>query len=136
MEKNINRRFNFGKHKGELIFDVIRIYPAYVEWVLNNISWFKLNDEEELFYHQTCKDWLEAWNNVRYAFKTGPGASKEMYKTVELYKKDLITKDNKSRCSGVSNISSIQEKFSQYIESDEYNEIDDICLGSNPMCLF
>lgn len=132
MTKEISRKFTFGKYKGELIIEVIRMKPWYIEWLLKRVQWFKLNKEEEEFYNQTVKDWYEAWNNVRYAFKTGSGAAKEMYKTVEAYKKGEIKPKNKS----IDIISAINNKFSNYIEDDDYSEIDDICLGSDPMALF
>lgn len=137
METNIGRKFNFGKHKDEFILDIIKKNPYYIEWCFTNISWFKLNDIEQSYYEQTMKDWLDAWNNVRYAFKRGAGASKEIYKTVELYKKGQLKPCRKY--FSVGDLSAIQSEFSRYIDYDcysEYNEIDDICLGSDPMALF
>lgn len=41
-----DRKFHFGKHKGEEIKYVILTDIGYITWCLNNISAFLLNDEE------------------------------------------------------------------------------------------
>lgn len=129
------RKFTFGKHKGEFILEVIRKQPWYIEWLFENVDWFKLSQEELDFYNQTCVDFKEAWENVRYAFKRGDGASEEMYKTVEAYKRGEI----KSRPCNIGDLDSVQRQFSKAIEYDpysEFNEVDDIVFGCNPMALF
>ena len=126
------RTFTFGKHKGEFILEIIRTQPWYIEWLLENVAWFKLNDEESAYYNQTCADWREAWNNVRYAFKRGEGAAKEMYKTVESYKKGEIKPMPEPHYADI--LSGIQNQFSKYI--DEYDDFDEIYPGNDPMSLF
>lgn len=133
------RKFTFGKHKGEFILEIIRKQPWYVEWLLKNVDRFKLSQEELLFYNQTCTDWQEAWDNVRYAFKRGPGAAKEIYKTVEAYKKGEINPHPSSATFHLGLLNGIQQQFSKAIEYNpysEWNEIDDICFGCDPMALF
>lgn len=43
------RVFTFGKYKGEYVLDVIRAHPTYIDWVLQNVKWFKLTKEEESY---------------------------------------------------------------------------------------
>lgn len=45
-----DRKFHFGKHKGEEIKYVILTDIGYITWCLNNISAFLLNDEEWAIY--------------------------------------------------------------------------------------
>lgn len=37
-------KFTFGKHKGKFVSDVIESDPQYVNWALNNVEWFNLDD--------------------------------------------------------------------------------------------
>ena len=44
-------KFDFGKWKGYYIGEIMMIFPKYVEWCLENVSFFKLNKEEEALYN-------------------------------------------------------------------------------------
>lgn len=41
------KTFTFGKYKGRSVIDVLNENPAYVEWCINNIKWFSLDDTEQ-----------------------------------------------------------------------------------------
>jgi hypothetical protein len=41
----LNQKLTFGKHKGLPLQLVIRDFPDYVCWALENISWFTVNKE-------------------------------------------------------------------------------------------
>ncbi len=44
------RRFSFGKYKGETIYTIICTHIGYVMWCLNNIKGFQLNATEQALY--------------------------------------------------------------------------------------
>ena len=41
--KGLDYHFNFGKHNGQTIEEVLELDPSYLIWVNNNITWFKIN---------------------------------------------------------------------------------------------
>ena len=43
-------KLNFGKHKGETIKQVCEDDPTYIEWCLNAIDSFELDDKAMEFY--------------------------------------------------------------------------------------
>lgn len=45
-----NRKFTFGQYKGNGIGDIIFTDRQYVEWCLNNIPSFKLNEREQVLF--------------------------------------------------------------------------------------
>lgn len=49
MDKQI-RKLTFGKYKGLPILLVIAEHIGYIMWCLENLHWFKLNDDEQKFY--------------------------------------------------------------------------------------
>jgi len=42
---NIDSTINFGKHSGRTLFDVINTYPSYIQWCLDNVAWFRLDEK-------------------------------------------------------------------------------------------
>ena len=38
----------FGKCKGSTLSDVIEEQPEYIEWVLENVKWFKMTDKAKV----------------------------------------------------------------------------------------
>lgn len=44
------RKFTFGKYKGQYVLYIIATHIGYVMWCLENIQWFNLNEEEQMFY--------------------------------------------------------------------------------------
>lgn len=43
----MGRKFTFGKYKGQLIVEVIRMNPNYIDWCKENIPYFTLTDNEK-----------------------------------------------------------------------------------------
>ena len=95
------KTFTFGKYKGRSVIDVLNENPAYVEWCVNNIKWFSLDDTEQKMLNEITK----AINIVYYqypdSFPRGKGASKILVKRaleylenknafILKYKKDTI----------------------------------------------
>lgn len=44
------RKLTFGKYKGQPILLIVAEYIGYIMWCLENLKWFKLNEEEQRFY--------------------------------------------------------------------------------------
>lgn len=44
---SLSSKMYFGKYKGETIEDIIENDPQYVDWCLENVKHFSLNDEAE-----------------------------------------------------------------------------------------
>lgn len=49
MDKQI-RKLTFGKYKGQPILLIVAEHIGYIMWCLENLQWFKLNDDEQKFY--------------------------------------------------------------------------------------
>lgn len=47
---NQERTLTFGKYKGQEIKYIILTHIGYIMWCFENISWFKLTDEEQAIY--------------------------------------------------------------------------------------
>jgi hypothetical protein len=39
--------FTFGKYKGSKVDDIIWFDPLYVQWCVDNVKWFELNDSQQ-----------------------------------------------------------------------------------------
>lgn len=51
---------DFGKHCGEIVHDVIFLFPTYIEWCICNISKFKLDEEAFREYqHHLANHYLQ-----------------------------------------------------------------------------
>lgn len=48
--------FDFGKHEGEALLDVIEKDPAYVSWLLDNVSDFSMCIMAENLYRSRADD--------------------------------------------------------------------------------
>lgn len=111
---NQERTLSFGKYKGQEIKYIILTHIGYIMWCFENISWFKLTDEEQAIYdavaimikkydtqmtfpvelmykHVSDKDALEKLNTpfVEYCGYTcikKEYRGTEIYKSVEKYK--------------------------------------------------
>lgn len=44
------RKMTFGKYKGQPILLIIAEHIGYIMWCFENISWFRLNENEQKFY--------------------------------------------------------------------------------------
>lgn len=49
-------RFTFGKFKGKSISEVIDTDPHYVEWAVNNVDWFDIDDEQREELEKSLKN--------------------------------------------------------------------------------
>ena len=94
------KTFTFGKYKGRSVIDVLNENPAYVEWCINNIKWFSLDDTEQKMLNEITK----AINIVYYqypdSFPRGKGASKILYERAFEYlknKEEFAIKYKKSK---------------------------------------
>lgn len=106
--------------KGRSVIDVLNENPAYVEWCINNIKWFSLDDTEQKMLNEITK----AINIVYYqypdSFPRGKGASKILYERAFEYlenKEEFAIKYKKSK---------------KYINSADYIE----SLESMAHCLY
>ena len=114
--------FTFGKYKGRYVMDILNENPAYVEWCVNNIKWFSLDDTEQKMLNEITK----AINIVYYqypdSFPRGKGASKV------LVKRDLEYIENKNAFilkykKGSSNVNCLKSMaHSLFKEFDRMND--------------
>lgn len=44
------RKLTFGKYKGDPIKKIILTHIGYIMWCLDNLNWFKLNEDEQELY--------------------------------------------------------------------------------------
>ena len=129
--------FTFGKYKGRSVLDILNENPAYVEWCVNNIKWFSLDDTEQKMLNEITK----AINIVYYqypdSFPRGKGASKILVKRALEYpenKNAFILKYNKDYSNAnclESMAHSLFKEFDQMsdLEMEEMNDI----FGPNPI---
>lgn len=52
---NLDKRFPFGKYKGDQLWLVIDTDPGYVDWCIDNIDGFELDNEAYERYQKTRK---------------------------------------------------------------------------------
>ena len=105
--------FTFGKYKGRSVLDILNEDPAYVEWCVNNIKWFSLDDTEQKMLNEITK----AINIVYYqypdSFPRGKGASKILYERAFEYLKNkeefaIKYKKNKKHINSADYIESLE----------------------------
>ena len=129
--------FTFGKYKGRSVLDILNENPAYVEWCVNNIKWFSLDDTEKKMLNEITK----AINIVYYqypdSFPRGKGASKILVKRALEYleNKNAFILKYKKDYSNVNCLESMAhslfKEFDQMSDS-EMEEMNDI-FGPNPI---
>ena len=129
--------FTFGKYKGRSVLDILNENPAYVEWCVNNIKWFSLDDTEQKMLNEITK----AINIVYYqypdSFPRGKGASKILVKRALEYleNKNAFILKYKKDYSNVNCLESMEhslfKEFDQMSDS-EMEEMNDI-FGPNPI---
>jgi hypothetical protein len=44
---DLNKKMTFGKYKGCTIEEVLYHHPSYIVWCINNVRFFKINEELE-----------------------------------------------------------------------------------------
>lgn len=107
------KTFTFGKYKGRSVIDVLNENPAYVEWCINNIKWFSLDDTEQKLLNEITK----AINIVYYqypdSFPRGKGASKILYEKAFEYLENkeefaIKYKKNKKHINSADYIESLE----------------------------
>lgn len=105
------KTFTFGKYKGRSVIDVLNENPAYVEWCINNIKWFSLDDTEQKMLNEITK----AINIVYYqypdSFPRGKGASKILYERAFEYlknKEEFAIKYSKKHINSADYIESLE----------------------------
>lgn len=107
------KTFTFGKYKGRSVIEVLNENPAYVEWCINNIKWFSLDDTEQKMLNEITK----AINIVYYqypdSFPRGKGASKILYERAFEYLKNkeefaIKYKKNKKHINSADYIESLE----------------------------
>lgn len=59
---NLNTKFDFGKHKGKTVEEVCDDDPSYVEWCIDNVDDFELDNEAYDYY----EDELAAYYDERH----------------------------------------------------------------------
>ena len=57
MVYKLNDKFNFGKHKGEFVQDVIEDDVTYIEWCLDNVEDFELDETLYQIYNDALKSY-------------------------------------------------------------------------------
>ena len=50
---------NFGKHKGRRVEEVLGVNPDYLQWCLDNIEWFSLDNEANQELLDTLDEYRE-----------------------------------------------------------------------------
>lgn len=129
--------FTFGKYKGRSIMSVLNENPAYVEWCVNNIKCFKLDNTEQKRLNEITKAINIVYYQYPYSFPRGKGASKILYERAFEYleNKDAFVLKYKKDYSNVNCLESMAHSlFKEFdrmsdSEKEEMNEI----FGPNPM---
>lgn len=151
---NQERYLNFGKYKGQEIKYIILTHIGYIMWCFENISWFKLTDEEQAIYdaiaimikkydmqmtfpvelmYKYIKN-REAFEKLDTPFVEHYGytclkkdsVDNPIYKSVEKYRGDDITIPNLS-LGGLRHLSHVANKVIEEAYSD--GETDEAIYG-------
>ena len=131
------KTFTFGKYKGRSIMSVLDENPAYVEWCVNNIKWFSLDDTEQKRLNEIAKAVNIVYYQYPYSFPRGKGASNVFIERALEYlenKNTFILKYKKDH-SNVNFLESIAHSlFKEFdlMSDSEMEEMNDI-FGPNPM---
>ncbi|MFT5619225.1 MAG: hypothetical protein ACI85I_002467 [Arenicella sp.] len=80
-----NDKFNFGKYRGQLLSDVYKYFPNYIEWAILNVSSFCIDVED--FERLPLPTPLDSRSQLEIVDR----AKYELY--LEKLKKDLEEKD-------------------------------------------
>jgi hypothetical protein len=51
----------FGKYKGKAVMTVFEYDASYIEWAIDNISWFKMSEKDELRVRGKASEEHYAW---------------------------------------------------------------------------
>ena len=111
--------------------------PAYIEWCVNNIKWFSLDDTEQKRLNEITKAVNIVYYQYPYSFPRGKGASKILIERALEYlenKNTFILKYKKDH-SNVNFLESIAHSlFKEFdrMSDSEKEEMNDI-FGPNPI---
>lgn len=71
----LDEKITFGKHKGVILKTVIDRNPSYIVWCVNNIEWFKLNQEAKDYFKERLRtNYVEEYTGNEYGAFDCPGA--------------------------------------------------------------
>ena len=59
---SLNSKFDFGKHKGKNVAEIIENEPTYIKWCIENIDNFELDNEAYEEYECAIEDWRDRGN--------------------------------------------------------------------------
>ena len=107
------KTFTFGKYKGRSVIEVLNENPAYVEWCINNIKWFSLDDTEQKMLNEITKAINIVYYQYPESFPRGKGASKILYERAFEYLKNkeefaIKYKKNKKHINSADYIESLE----------------------------
>ena len=131
------KTFTFGKYKGRSVIDVLNENPAYVEWCINNIKWFSLDDTEQKMLNEITKAINIVYYQYPYSFPRGKGASTILIERALEYleNKNTFILKYKKDYSNVNCLESMAhslfKEFDQMSDSEK-EEMNDI-FGTNPI---
>jgi len=58
-ELKLTDKMTFGKYKNDLVEDVILSDVKYIEWALDDIDWFELDDKAMSIYERSIDDYYD-----------------------------------------------------------------------------
>ena len=64
MKHSLKDRFNFGKHRGKTIKQVIDKDPTYVEWAIKNVDGFELNLQADDYFEESMAEYYQWESNL------------------------------------------------------------------------
>lgn len=128
---NQERTLPFGKYKGQEIKYIILTHIGYIMWCFENISWFKLTDEEQAIYDAVAimikKDNLEMTFPVELMYKHI--RNREAFERLET---PFIDNNSYTSFKTIDKDNPICKSVEKYITSTELHKIPsfpDLCSG-------
>lgn len=87
-------KFDFGQWKGCCIGEIMLIQPSYIRWCINNVSTFKLNEEETALLNTSWKHSVGGYNwDITHNQIVNIPAEKPDYNLINLEKELLVQKE-------------------------------------------
>lgn len=83
-------KFTFGRWKGRYIGEIMMIFPEYIKWCIENVSFFKMNKEEMALYNTSWVHYIggTSWN-ITYNEIVDIEGDKPNYKLIDWEKQQL-----------------------------------------------
>ena len=66
----MDRKFKFGKYKGQYIKDIIKNDTQYITWSMKNITWMWYNEEEVNLYKKQIKKGVRPKNQYELVMES------------------------------------------------------------------